>query len=78
MAALQPREGGSRKVPQWVFLGHLFPDVILADRPATSVTQRNVKLNLARRLLLGAASRCSAFFCRLVDRFLQQQSRIGP
>src|SRR5581483_6151842 len=52
----QAGEVGSRKVPQWVFLGHLFPDVILADRPATTVTQRNVKLNLARRLLLGAVS----------------------
>jgi type VI secretion system protein ImpL len=47
---------GSRKVPQWVFLGHLFSDVILADRPATAVTQRNVKVNVARRVLLIAAS----------------------
>ncbi|HZS55615.1 MAG TPA: ImcF-related family protein [Bryobacteraceae bacterium] len=47
---------GSRKVPQWVFLGHLFSDVILADRPASSVTQSNVKINVARRILFGAAA----------------------
>ncbi len=51
----QVAEVGARKVPQWVFLGHLLSDVILSDRPATTVTQRNVKLNLARRLLLGSA-----------------------
>ncbi len=52
----QAREVGARKVPQWVFLGHLFSDVILSDRPATSVTQRNVKINLTRRALLAAAA----------------------
>jgi len=49
-------EIGARKAPQWVFLGHLFPEIILADRPATTVAQHNVKLSLARRLLLVAAS----------------------
>jgi type VI secretion system protein ImpL len=47
---------GSRKVPQWVFLAHLFSDVILADRPATTATQQNVKINVARRAMLIAAS----------------------
>ncbi len=50
------RDAGSRKIPQWVFLPHLFSDVVLADRPATTVTQRNVKINLTRRILLGAAA----------------------
>jgi type VI secretion system protein ImpL len=57
----QARELGGRKVPQWVFLGHLFSDVILADRPATRVTQRNIKVNFARRLLLGAACALALF-----------------
>ncbi|MBV9157349.1 MAG: hypothetical protein JO097_13880 [Acidobacteriaceae bacterium] len=52
----QAGEVGARKVPQWVFLGHLFSDVILADRPAATITQQNVKLDFARRLLLGAVS----------------------
>jgi type VI secretion system protein ImpL len=55
-AQQQGPQVGSRKVPQWVFLGHLFSDVILADRPATAVTQRNVKVNVARRIMLAAAS----------------------
>ncbi len=54
--AQQGPQAGSRKVPQWVFLGHLFSDVILADRPATAVTQRNVKINVARRIMFGAAA----------------------
>ena len=52
----QAPQVGSRKVPQWVFLSHLFSDVILADRPATVVTQSNVKINVARRILFGAAA----------------------
>jgi type VI secretion system protein ImpL len=57
LAAMQPgQQVGSRKIPQWVFLNHLFSDVILADRPATAVTQANVKVNVARRILLASAS----------------------
>ncbi len=57
LAEMQPgQQIGSRKVPQWVFLGHLFSDVILADRPATAATQSNVKINVARRILFGAAA----------------------
>jgi type VI secretion system protein ImpL len=65
MAALAPEvpEGRARKIPQWVFLGHLFNDVILADRPATTVTQRNVKLNFTRRLLLAAVAVLALCFC---------------
>ncbi|MGH9584732.1 MAG: ImcF-related family protein, partial [Bryobacteraceae bacterium] len=57
----QAREAGSRKLPQWVFLGHFFTDAILADRPATAVTQRNVKINVVRRILLGAAAAFAIF-----------------
>lgn len=57
LAEVQPgQQVGSRKVPQWVFLNHLFSNVILADRPATAVTQANVKINIARRILMGAAA----------------------
>lgn len=57
MAEVQPgMQVGQRKVPQWVFLAHLFSDVILADRPATTITLRNVKINVARRILLATAS----------------------
>ncbi|MFL6464148.1 MAG: ImcF-related family protein, partial [Bryobacteraceae bacterium] len=60
---VQGQAGGasSRRVPQWVFLGHLFPNVILSDQPATTMAQRNVKVNLARRILLGAAAALALF-----------------
>ncbi len=52
---------GSRRVPQWVFLGHLFSHVILSDQPATTVARRNVKINVARRILLGATAAFALF-----------------
>ena len=50
------RETGQRRVPQWVFLGHLFSDVVLADRPAIIATQSNIKVNVARRFLFAGIS----------------------
>ncbi len=45
---------GVRRVPQWVFLSHLFNDVILADRPALSASGHSVRTDLMRRLLFGS------------------------
>lgn len=59
----EAREPGSRKIPQWVFLRHLFPEVVLADAPAGAVAQRNVKVNVARRALLGAVAALGVFLC---------------
>ncbi len=53
---LQAPQAGVRKVPQWVFLGHLFSDVILVDKPATTVTQSNLKINVARRIMFATAA----------------------
>jgi type VI secretion system protein ImpL len=44
-----------RRVPQWVFLSHLFSDVILNDRSALGSSSSSVKLNFWRRALLVAA-----------------------
>jgi type VI secretion system protein ImpL len=44
-----------RRVPQWVFLSHLFTDVILRDRTALGSSSSSVKLNVWRRVLLVAA-----------------------
>jgi type VI secretion system protein ImpL len=41
-----------RRVPQWVFLSHLFSDVILSDRSALGSSSSSVKLNVWRRVLL--------------------------
>jgi type VI secretion system protein ImpL len=40
-----------RRVPQWVFLSHLFSDVILNDRSALGSSSSSVKLNVWRRVL---------------------------
>ena len=61
--AAEVREPGSRKIPQWVFLQRLFPDVILPDRAAGAIAQRNVKVYLARRILLGAIAAVGLFLC---------------
>ncbi len=41
----------TRRVPQWVFLSHLFSDVILNDRSALGSSSSSIKLNLWRRVL---------------------------
>jgi type VI secretion system protein ImpL len=44
-----------RRVPQWVFLSHLFSDVILHDQAALGSSSSSVKLNVWRRVLLVGA-----------------------
>ena len=44
----------SRKIPQWVFLSHLFNDVILKDRVALSASGFSSRVSLVRRLALAA------------------------
>jgi type VI secretion system protein ImpL len=59
LKSLEPAEApqvspGSRRIPQWLFLSHLFNNVILADRAALGASGRNVGTDLARRALFGA------------------------
>ncbi|HEX9106883.1 MAG TPA: ImcF-related family protein, partial [Longimicrobiales bacterium] len=51
--AAAPRAG--RRVPEWVFLRRLFPEVILADRAAAGATARGSRVDALRRFALGAA-----------------------
>ena len=46
----------SRRVPQWLFLSHLFNDVILADRAAMGASGSSVKASMLRRVLLAIAA----------------------
>ncbi len=46
---------GTRKVPQWLFLGHLFNDLLLAD-PVAESTGAGSRASLPRCVLLGAAA----------------------
>lgn len=58
-AAGEPRpapssRGGSRRVPQWLFLDRLFRDVLLGDELAHEVTGGGARVDLGRRALVGA------------------------
>ncbi|MFB3815811.1 MAG: ImcF-related family protein [Terriglobales bacterium] len=56
-AAAAPRAiAAQKKVPQWVFLTHLFNDVILKDRAAMGASGFSSKVSGMRRVLLGAAA----------------------
>jgi type VI secretion system protein ImpL len=51
-----PPVTGTRKVPQWTFLTHLFSHVLLADRAAMGASGSSTKTSFARRMLLIAAA----------------------
>ena len=51
-----PRVVGQRKVPQWLFLGHFFNDVLLGDNAAKGASVASTKTSLLRRILLGSAA----------------------
>jgi type VI secretion system protein ImpL len=55
-AAPQPRRGGTRKVPQWVFLPHLFSKILLADKSALEASRSSTRTNYLKRTLLAVAS----------------------
>ena len=46
----------TRRTPQWLFLGHLFSDVILRDRTAMGASGESVRAEMARRVLVGAGA----------------------
>jgi type VI secretion system protein ImpL len=59
MAAAQappPPVATSRKVPQWLFLSHLFNDILLADRAAMGASGASTKTGFWRRLLFATAA----------------------
>ena len=46
------RGGGSRRMPQWVFLTSLFNDVLVKDRVALATSGSSSRVNLLRRVVL--------------------------
>ena len=54
-----PQYTGSRKVPQWVFLSHLFNDVLIADSAAGGAGGSSTQANMMRRILLISAAALS-------------------
>ena len=55
---------GQRRVPQWVFLPHLFPRVVLGDRAALDTSRESTKVNFVKRALI--ASLAAAFLLYLL------------
>ncbi|MGB8261750.1 MAG: ImcF-related family protein, partial [Terracidiphilus sp.] len=53
-----PRQkvASTRKVPQWVFLSHLFARIFLADKSALEASRASLRTNILQRVLLAAAS----------------------
>ncbi len=63
----QPQAVGSRRVPQWMFLTHLWNDVVLADRAAIAASGASVKTSAMRRVLFAsAAALCLLYSTALV------------
>ena len=53
--AQAPEVGETRRVPQWVFLPHVFSDVLLKDSSALAASASSTKTSLWRRILLATA-----------------------
>ncbi len=54
--ATAQRSGGTRKVPQWVFLPHLFSQILLADKSALETSRASTRTSGLKRFLLATAS----------------------
>jgi type VI secretion system protein ImpL len=54
-----PAPTGGRRVPEWVFLGRMFRDVVLRDRAAAAVAKRGTGVGVVRRALLAAVAALS-------------------
>jgi type VI secretion system protein ImpL len=55
MPSAAPAMTTSKRVPEWVFLDRFLRDVVLADRGASTVASGGVRVQSARRMLLGSA-----------------------
>ncbi|MBL8210279.1 MAG: hypothetical protein JNK87_06185 [Bryobacterales bacterium] len=56
------QQQSGRKVPQWVFLSHLFNDILLEDKAAFGASEASTKTSFLQRMLLGALAVASIFF----------------
>ncbi len=61
----QARRGGTRKVPQWVFLPHLFSKILLADKSALEASRSSVRTSYLKRTLLAISCAIILIFLAL-------------
>ncbi len=70
MAPAAQRIIGTRKVPQWLFLGHFFNDLLLADQAAKGASASSIRASVPRRImLLTAAMLCLMYSVALILSF---------
>jgi type VI secretion system protein ImpL len=65
-AVAQPGGGAVRRVPQWLFLGHLFNDVVLADTNARAASGSSTRTSLVKRIALASAAAILLIYCGLL------------
>jgi len=66
-AAPVAQRAGSRRVPQWVFLPHLFPRIVMADRTALDTSRASTKVNVVKRILIGSVAACFLVYLILLS-----------
>lgn len=57
-----PGHGGSKKVPQWIFLRDFFDRLVLRDPQAAGLSAQSTRAPLSQRILLAAASALIVIF----------------
>ena len=69
--------GETRRVPQWIFLPHVFSDVLLKDTSALAVSASSTKTSLWQRILLATAMVHSRVFYHWLYRFVRSKQEPG-
>lgn len=68
-------ESRTRRVPQWLFLGHLFSNVVLRDRAALGASGQSLRTELMRRVLaISAAALCLLWATGLTTSFFRNRA----
>jgi type VI secretion system protein ImpL len=71
----QTAESETRKVPQWVFLSHIFSHVLLQDRSALGASGVSSRGDFWRRILFSAVILlCFIWICGLIGSFFYNRS----
>ncbi len=77
-AQAQAREANeTRRVPQWVFLPHVFSDVLLKDASALTASASSSKTSFWRRILAGGGDGDSSDFHHRIHRLLCSEQEPG-
>ena len=70
----RPQQVVSKRVPQWIFLPRLFPQVILTDKPALTASKESTSARLFRRVLFGTIATAAVTYCPAAPLLHQKRS----